>query len=109
MFRPRDGAEEYVEIKEPTNPESIEKICKDILDNTLFGFCQVDIHVPKHLKKKFSQFSLLFAIDSIPEELVPEHMKQYQKDTGRKTLKGTKKLLGVTKANKILLCTPMLK
>ena len=109
MFRPRDGAEEYVEIKEPTNPESIEKICKDILDNTLFGFCQVDIHVPKHLKKKFSQFSLLFAIDSIPEELVPEHMKQYQKDTGRKTLKGIKKLLGVIKANKILLCTPMLK
>ena len=36
-------------------------------------------------------------------------MKQYQKDTGRKTLKGTKKLLGVTKANKVLLCTPMLK
>ena len=66
-------------------------------------------NVPEHLKEKFSEFSSLFVVDSIPEELVPEHMKQYQKDTGRKTLKGTKKLLGVTKANKILLCTPMLK
>ena len=36
-------------------------------------------------------------------------MKKYQKDTGRKTLKGAKKLLVVTKANKILLYTSMLK
>ena len=48
-------------------------------------------------------------VDSIPGELVPEHMKKYQKGTGRKTLKGAKKLLGMTKANKILLYTPMLK
>ena len=51
----------------------------------------------------------MFVVDSIPEELVPEHMKKYQKDTGRKTLKGTKKLLVVTKANKILLYTSILK
>ena len=51
----------------------------------------------------------MFVVDSIPEELVPEHMKKYQMDTGRRTLKGAKKLLGMTKANKILLYTPMLK
>ena len=36
-------------------------------------------------------------------------MKEYQRDTGRKTLKGSKKLLGVTKTEKILLYAPMLK
>ena len=35
-------------------------------------------------------------------------MKTYKEKTGRKTVKGTKKLLGVTKAEKILLCTPMI-
>ena len=74
---------------------------KNILDDTFLGFCQVDIHVPENLKEKFSKFPPLFVVDSIPEELVPEHMKKYQKDTGRKTLKGAKKLLVVTKANKM--------
>ena len=41
--------------------------------------------------------------------MVPEHMKIYQADTGRKTIKGTKKLLGVRRASKILLYTPVLK
>ena len=36
-------------------------------------------------------------------------MKKYQLDTGRTTVKGTKKLLGVMKAAKILLYTPFLK
>ena len=84
-------------------------MCKNILDDTFFGFCQVDIHVPENLKEKFSKFPPLFVVDSIPEELVPERMKKYQKDTGRKTLKGTKKLLVVTKANKVLLYTSVLK
>ena len=36
-------------------------------------------------------------------------MKGYQEKTGQKTIRGSKKLLGVTKAKKILLYTPMLK
>ena len=36
-------------------------------------------------------------------------MKDYQERTGRKTIRGTKKLLGVTKAKRILLYTLMLK
>ena len=36
-------------------------------------------------------------------------MKDYQERTGRKTIRGTKKLLGVTSANRILLYTPMIK
>ena len=85
------------------------KLCKDILEDRLFGFLQVDIHVPDNLKEKFSEFSPLFVVDSVPENMIPKHMKDYQKNTGRKTLQSSRKLLGVTKAENILLYTPVLK
>ena len=69
----------------------------------LFGFFQVDIHVPEDLKEKFREFSPLFVVDEVSEDKVPQHMKDYKEKTGRKTLKGTKKLLGVCRAEKILL------
>ena len=52
------GKEEYVKAKEPTNPQSTEKICKDILDDTLFGFCWVDIIYLNILKKNLASFHL---------------------------------------------------
>ena len=103
------GKEKYVEVEEPTNPKFINTVCEDVLSDDLFGFCQVDIQVPDNLKDKFEEFSPLFVVHSIPENLVPENMKEYQRLTGRKPLKGSKKLLGVCKAEKILLYTPMLK
>ena len=53
--------------------------------------------------------SPFFVVQEIPESCIPEHIKKYQLDTGRTTVKGTKKLLGVMKAEKILLYTPLLK
>ena len=42
----------------------------------------------------------LFVVQEIPDCDIPEGMKIYKKRTGRKTMKGTKKLLGVIKAKK---------
>ena len=104
------GKEEYVEIEKPNDLELMpDKLCKDILEDKLFGFLQLDIHVPDNLKEKFSEFSPLFVVDSVPENMIPKHMKDYQKNTGRKTLQSSRKLLGVTKAKNIFLYTPMLK
>ena len=75
----------------------------------MFGFAQVDIVVPHNLKDKFSEMPLLFVVDEMPDNCIPEEMKLYKKLTGRKTIKGTKKLLGVTKAKKILLYSSLLK
>ena len=50
----------------------------------------------------------LFAVQEIPDCAIPEEMKMYKEKTGRKTMKGTKYLLGVMKAKKILLYTPVL-
>ena len=75
----------------------------------LFGFLQVDIHIPDVLQEKFSEFSLLFIIDSIPEDLVAQHMKDYRERTRRAMIIVTKKLLGVMRVTRILLHTPMLR
>ena len=52
--------------------------------------------------------SPLFVVQEIPDCSIPEEMRVYKEKTGRKTVKGTKKLLGVMKAKKILLYTPLI-
>ena len=104
------GKEKYFEVRESANPESaVEELCNAVLNGNLFGYLQVDIQVPEHLKDTYSEFSPLFVLDSIPRDFVPDHMKEYQEKTNRKTLLGSKKLLGILQAKKILLYTPLLK
>ena len=52
--------------------------------------------------------SPLFFVPEIPDRDIPKEMKIYEYKTGRKIAKGTKKLLGVMKARKILLYTPVI-
>ena len=51
----------------------------------------------------------LFVVQEIPDCDIPEEMKIYKEKNGRKTVKGTKKLLGVVRAKKIPLYTPLIK
>ena len=51
----------------------------------------------------------LFVVPEIPDRDIPEEMKIYKEKTDRKTVKGTKKLLEVMRAKKILLYTPLIK
>ena len=85
------------------------EIIQKVLNNKLFGFFQVDIEVPEQLREHFSEFSPLFVISEVPEYQIPQHMKDYKINTGRKMTKNNKKLLGVMKAEKILLYSPLLK
>ena len=55
------------------------------------GFFQVDREVPEQLHDHFSEFSPLFVLGEVPENQIPEHMKEYKAATGRKTVKGGKK------------------
>ena len=52
--------------------------------------------------------SPLLVAQKIPDCDIPEEMEIYKEKTGRKTVKGTKKLLSVMKAKKILLYTPLI-
>ena len=91
------------------NPEEKDKLIQNVLNDKLFGFFQVDIEVPKQLLDKFSEFSPLFILSEVPEDQIPQHMQDYKINTGRKKIKNNKKLLGVMKAEKILLYSPLLK
>ena len=70
---------------------------------------QVNIDVPEELYDKFSEMVRLFVVQEIPDRDTPKEMKIYKEKTSRKIVKGTKKLLAVMKAKKILLYTSLIK
>ena len=91
------------------DPGEQDEIIQNVLNNELFGFFEVDIEVPEQKRKRFSEFCPLFVISEVSEDQIPQHMKDYKINTGRKMIKNNKKLLGVMKAEKILLYSPLLK
>ena len=103
------GKDKLTVIEKPYDKTQIQTFERNVLEDKFFGFAQVDIEVPHNFKEKFSEMPALFVVDEIPDNCIPEEMKLYKKLTGRKTIKGTKKLLGVTKTKKILLYSPLLK
>ncbi len=50
---------------------------KDILNNELFGFFQVDIETPEELKEKFSDMTPIFKNAEIKFEDIGEYMQNY--------------------------------
>ena len=97
------------EAKPEQSSEEQDELIQNVLNDKLFGFFEVDIEVPDQLRDKFSEFCPLFVISEVSEEQIPQHMKDYKINTGRKMIKNNKKLLGVMKAKKILLYSPLLK
>ena len=97
------------EAKPEQSSEEQDELIQNVLNDKLFGFFQVDIEVPEQLREHFSEFSPLFVISEVPEYQIPQHMQDYKINTGRKKIKNNKKLLGVMKAEKILLYSPLLK
>ena len=91
------------------DPAEKNEIIQNVLNDKLFGFFEVDIEVPEQQRKRFSEFCPLFVISEVPEDQIPQHMKDYKINTGRKMIKNNKKLLGVMKTEKILLYSPLLK
>ena len=91
------------------DPAEKNEIIQNVLNDKLFGFFDVDIEVPEQKRKRFSEFCPLFVISEVPEDQIPQHMKDYKINTGRKMIKNNKKLLGVMKTEKILIYSPLLK
>ena len=103
------GKNSLVVNKKPFAQKRIAKFLKDVLKGKFFGFVQVDIEVPDELHDKFSEMAPLFVVQEIPDCHVSEEMEIYKEKSSRKTMKGTKKLLGVMNAKQILLYTPLIK
>ena len=107
------GKEKVFKCNPEAKPEQSsaeqDELIQNVLNDELFGFFEVDIEVPEQKRKRFSEFCPLFVISEVSEEQIPQHMKDYKINTGRKMIKNIKKLLGVMKAEKILLYSPLLK
>ena len=73
-----------------------------------FGFAEVDISVPNELWDKFEEFPPLFQNNIVPNQAIPENMKNYLRRTNRTLLPRQKKLLGLLSAKRILLYAPLL-
>ena len=89
------GKEKVVKVGSPKCKRNIKRLSKKVLEGLLFGFALVDVEVPEELCEKFSEMSPFFVVDEVSE--VPEHMTRYQKETGRKQSRNSRKLLGVIK------------
>ena len=72
------GKETLVVNERPTSTKRIQIFVKDVLNDSVFGYVQVDIRVPEKLWGKFSEMSPFFVVQEIPESCIPEHMKKYQ-------------------------------
>ena len=66
------------------DPEERDEIIQNVLNDKLFGFFEVDIEVTEQKRKRFSEFCPLFVISEVPEDQIPQHMKDYKINTGRK-------------------------
>ena len=67
--------EQYVEVDQPNDTE---ELCNQVMSGELFRFLQVDIHVPNELIDKFSNSVQSFVNGSIPDKLIPSHMREDQ-------------------------------
>ena len=92
------------EVKKYTGKEGLERV----KDNKWFGFAEVDIEIPQKLWMKFEEMPPFFFTRQIPEQAVPQHMKDYMERTGRKRGDG-KKLVGGLSEKKLLLYAPLLR
>ena len=92
------------EVVNYTGQEGLERI----RDNKWFRFAEVDIEIPQKLWMKFEEMPPFFFTRQIPEQAVPQHMKDYMERTGRKRGDG-KKLVGALSAKKLLLYEPLLR
>ncbi len=68
----------------------LKKLKKDILNNNLFGFVQVDIETPEELKEKFSEMCPIFKNAEIIFEDIGEYMQNYHNENNIPFNKGKK-------------------
>ena len=100
------GKEKVVYYENPA--EETENIVGRLRRKEWFGFAEVDISVPRGLWEKFEEFPPLFYNSSISNEVIPPHMKEYLRRTGRTGFQNQNKLLGRLSGEKILLYAPLL-
>ena len=84
------------------------RMTRRLKDGPWFGFAEVAIKIPWHLRIKFEEMCLFVYNKQVPVKVVPQHMLDYLQRTGRKRADG-KKLVGALSAGKKLVYAPLLR
>ena len=94
--------------KHKYNKVSEKQLLDAVLTGDLFGFLEVDIHVPDHLLETFQEMPPLFCNTDITFEDIGSFMQDYIKENNLST-RPRHLLVSGSRANKIMLSTPYLK
>ena len=90
------------------NPvEAAQELPFKLVTGQWLGFAEVDIEVPRELWEKFEEFPPFFINQAVPDEGVPQHIKDYLRDSSRTRFPDQKKLLSVLAAKKMLIYAPL--
>ena len=85
-----------------------DQIVTAVLNGSLFGVVECDIHVPDHLKPHFSEMCPIFKNTEISRDDIGEFMKEFAEDEDIMP-RPRRSLIGSYFGKKILLATPLLK
>ena len=96
-------------VKRPQKKSSMTEtsIIQGVLDGSIFGLIQVDIHTPEHLKADFAEMTPIFKNSLVSLDDVGDHMRKYLEASG-KLKQPQRQLIGSFYGNGILLGTPLL-
>ena len=83
------------------------QLLEEVRQGSFFGAVEVDLHVPDHLKQKFSEMTPIFKNVEISLDDVGEHMKRFAEENECMP-RPRRALIGSYRGDKILLATPLL-
>ena len=95
-------------VRHNATPAVVQRFLVALQSGKWLGLAEVDMTIPEELKPKFEEMGSPFVNKEIPEEAMPEEMKEYLKRTGRGPSTG-KKFVETLPAKKILVYAPLLK
>ena len=79
-----------------------------VIDGTLFGMVECDLHVPEHLQDHFAEMQPIFKNATVTRDDIGPFMRQYAEEHNILT-KPRRMLVGSYRGDKILLTTPLLR
>ena len=84
-----------------------QQIIAAVVDGTLFGMIECDIHVPEHLEDHFAEMQPIFKNAMVTRDDIGPFMQQYAVDHGIMSTP-RRMLIGSYRGDNILLITPLL-
>ena len=101
------GKERVVHYSGEYQAEAAPILTHSLKEGNWFGFAEVDIEIPEHLRPKFEEMCPFFYNKTVSVEAVPKHMADYLARTGRNHGDG-KKLVGSLSAERLLVYAALL-